>query len=131
MFEELVPWISPLIKKHVRLRGHTGIMDPEVTLSMVHPVAIPYCTEHDIEMRKPYEITSSMVHPIAIPYCTEHDIEMRKLYEITSSTVHPVAIPYCTEHNTEMRKLYEITSSTVHCCHTVLYRTRYRDEKTL
>ena len=32
-FEELVPSVSPLLKKHIRL-GHTGIVDHSVDLSI-------------------------------------------------------------------------------------------------
>ena len=31
IFEELVPSVSPLFKKHIRL-GHTGTMDPSMDL---------------------------------------------------------------------------------------------------
>ena len=33
IFEELVPSVSPLLKKHIRL-GHAGIMDHSVDLSI-------------------------------------------------------------------------------------------------
>ena len=33
IFEELVPSVSPLLKKHIRL-GHAGIMDNSVELSI-------------------------------------------------------------------------------------------------
>ena len=33
IFEELVPSVSPLLKKHIRL-GHTGIVDHSVDLSI-------------------------------------------------------------------------------------------------
>ena len=33
MFEELVPSVSPLLKKHIRL-GHAGIVDHSVDLSI-------------------------------------------------------------------------------------------------
>ena len=33
MFEELVPSVSPLFKKHIRL-GHAGIVDHSVDLSI-------------------------------------------------------------------------------------------------
>ena len=33
IFEELVPSVSPLLKKHIRL-GHAGIVDHSVDLSM-------------------------------------------------------------------------------------------------
>ena len=33
MFEELVPSVSPLLKKHIRL-GHTGIVDHSIHLSI-------------------------------------------------------------------------------------------------
>ena len=33
IFEELVPSLSPLLKKHIRL-GHAGIMDHSVDLSI-------------------------------------------------------------------------------------------------
>ena len=33
IFEELVPLVSPLLKKHIRL-GHAGIMDHSVDLSI-------------------------------------------------------------------------------------------------
>ena len=32
-FEELVPWVPPLLKKHIRL-GHAGIVDHSVDLSI-------------------------------------------------------------------------------------------------
>ena len=33
IFEELVPSVSPLLKKHIRLGGHAGIVDHSVDLS--------------------------------------------------------------------------------------------------
>ena len=33
LFEELVPSVSPLLKKHVRL-GHTGIVDHSIDLTI-------------------------------------------------------------------------------------------------
>ena len=34
IFEELVPLVSPLLKKHIRLVGHAGIVDHSVDLSI-------------------------------------------------------------------------------------------------
>ena len=33
MFEELVPSVLPMLKRHIRLGGHAGIVDHSVTTS--------------------------------------------------------------------------------------------------